>query len=746
LPFAGPLAAAEPSLPKLAGIAPLVQAAIQRGEVPGAVVVVVHQDQVIYSEAFGQRAKEPAAEPMTTDTIFDLASLTKPLATATMIFQLVEEGKLRLTDRVSQHWPEFGTHGKENITIEHCLLHTTGLIADNPLADYADGPAAARTKIAELKLVSPMGALFRYSDVGFIVLGFLVEKLRGQPLDAVFAERVAKPLKLTQTSFRPQALARVAPTGTRAGLSIRGIVHDPRAFALGGPAGHAGLFGPAADLARFARMLLNHGELDGTRFFSPYAVRQLTEPCPVPGGLRTRGYDADTSYSAPRGDLFPPGQSFGHTGFTGTSLWIDRPSQTIIIILTNRVHPADKGNATPLRRQIGTVVASAVSDVQPRKAAPRPVVQTGIDVLRAEQFQRLQGKRVGLVTNHTGRTVDGTSTIDALASAPGVKLVALFSPEHGIRGEKDEKVGNSTDTKTGLPIYSLYGEHRKPTPEMLRDIDTIVYDIQDIGCRFYTYISTLGLVLEAAAEAKIPVVVLDRPNPIDGLQIEGPLRDAGKDDFIAFHTIPIRHGLTIGEMAKLFVVEKKIAVQLDVVKLVGWRRRDDYSHTGLSWVNPSPNMRHLSAAILYPGVGLLETTNLSVGRGTERPFEWIGAPYLDGRAVASALNARELPGVRFIATSRTPTSSVHANKLCGGVDIVMTDAAAVRPVALGLHIAATLKEIPAWEPKNFNRLLVHQATFDALKAGADPAKTIASWDAGVRSFRSRRAAVLLYPD
>src|SRR5436305_638140 len=295
----------------------------------------------------------------------------------------------------------------------------------------------------------------------------------------------------------------------------------------------------------------------------------------------------------------------------------------------------------------------------PADAPPKPAVRTGIDVLAAEGFARLKGRRVGLVTNHTGRAADGTPTIDLLAKADGVMLVALFSPEHGIRGELDEKVGDTTDAKTGLPVYSLYGERREPTADTLKGIDTLVYDVQDIGCRFYTYISTLGLVLEAAKEHRLRVVVLDRPNPIGGVAVEGPVRDPGRGSFVAYHELPLRHGMTVGELATLFAAERTPGVELDVVRVDGWRRGDLYDRTGLTWRNPSPNMRHLTAALLYPGVGLLETTNVSVGRGTERPFEWVGAPWVDGRKLAAELARRDVPGVRFVPVSRTPAYSTH---------------------------------------------------------------------------------------
>ncbi len=742
---------------QLSRIDAVVQAAITKGFCPGAVVVVVHKDEVVFRKAYGDRAKVPQVVPMTVDTVFDLASLTKPMATATSLMTLIERGKVRLADPVAKHWPEFAANGKAAVTVEQCLLHTTGLTADNSIKDYDNGRADAMKNIAALKLEIPPGTRFKYSDVGFIVLGEIIERVTGMPLDEYAAKTVFQPLKMTDTTFKPgdELKKRVAPTGLRDKKTILGDVHDPRSFAMGGVAGHAGLFGSADDLVRYSRMLLHGGEMDGVRILSPLTVKLFTEGRPVPPtGERSPGWDVDTGFSAQRGELFPPGDGFGHTGFTGTSLWIDPPSETAIIILSNRVHPDDKGNVTEMRRQIGTIVASSLTTKAVRKTPVRVLrsnahaVTTGIDVLVAEKFARLKGRKVALVTNHTGRALDGTPTIDLIAQAEGVKLVALFSPEHGIRGELDEKVGDTKDEKTGLPVYSLYGQRTKPTAVQLNGIDTIVYDVQDAGCRFYTYISTLGAILEAAKESNTRVVVLDRPNPIGGVAVEGPIRDSGRGSFVGYHELPLRHGMTVGELAMMFNAERKLSVELDVVKMTGWQRTDLFDRTGLTWRNPSPNMRHLTAALLYPGVGLLETTNVSVGRGTERPFEWIGAPWIDGRKLAADMNARNLPGVSFIPVSRTPVSSTHKEKLCGGIDILVTDRAKVQPVLLGLHLASAIRTLfqTTWETKNYDRLLIHKATYDAFLTGKSPTELERDWQPALTEFRARRQPFLLYPE
>lgn len=727
-----------------------VSAAIKRGELPGAVVLIVHRGKIIFRKAYGQRSLEPAMTAMLPEIVFDLASLTKPIATATAIMMLIEQGKLRLSDLVSNHVPGTPFQGAK-ITIEHLLTHTSGLIADNALKDYQDGRAKSLERIYDLKPTAEPGTKFIYSDVGFIVLGDLVERLSGEPLEQFTRKRVFEPLGMNETGFMPPGKLkdRAAPTEKRDGGWMQGEVHDPRAHLMGGVAGHAGLFSTADDIAVYAQMILLGGTFDGRRVLKPETVKLMTTSRPVPGGktqwFRGLGWDLLTSYSANRGSLFPAGKSFGHTGFTGTSIWLDPDTQTAVIFLSNRVHPSGKGNVTKLRGQVATIAASALPAYQARTSAP---VLPGIDVLVKENFARLKGRRIGLVTNHTGRDRQGRATIDLLHQAPGVTLVALFSPEHGIRGILDEKVGDTKDEKTGLLIYSLYGSRRRPTADTLQGIDTLVYDIQDIGCRFYTYITTLGYVLESAAENKIKVVVLDRPNPIGGVAVEGPIRDVGKESFVAYHALPIRHGLTVGELARLFNAERKIDANLEVVQMQGWKRSMLLDRTGLSWVNPSPNMRSLSAALLYPGIGILETTNLSVGRGTERPFEWIGAPWLDGTRLAAALAEQKLSGVRFVPAQLTPTGSVHKGKSCGGVHIFIDDWGRFEPVRTGLAIASTLRKLypEDWKIDRLDVLLVHQETWKGIAASADWRDLEQNWQPESARFDRMRKKYLIYSD
>jgi uncharacterized protein YbbC (DUF1343 family) len=374
-------------------------------------------------------------------------------------------------------------------------------------------------------------------------------------------------------------------------------------------------------------------------------------------------------------------------------------------------------------------------------------VQLGIDVLVASGFRKLDGKRVGLITNHTGMDRQGKSTADLLHEAPNVKLVALFGPEHGIRGTLDhDGIADSVDEATGLPVYSLYGETRKPTKEHLASLDALVFDIQDVGARFYTYTSTMFMAMEAAAEADLEFFVLDRPNPIGGEIVEGPLLDAGRESFVGYHPIPVRHGMTLGELARMFAKERKLDVKLTVIEMKGWRRGQYLFDTGLRWTNPSPNMRSLEAALLYPGIGLLETTNVSVGRGTDTPFEVMGAPWIRERELAELVNRSNPPGVRVVPIRFTPTSSKHEGKECGGLNFVITNWDKFRSFELGLVVAHALRKLHRddWDTKPYMRLLGNEEVHRRLLAGDEVATILKSVADDVSEFHARRRAFELY--
>jgi len=371
-------------------------------------------------------------------------------------------------------------------------------------------------------------------------------------------------------------------------------------------------------------------------------------------------------------------------------------------------------------------------------------VLNGIDNLVLSSFKPLDGLRVGLITNHSGRDKNGKSTIDLLHAANTLKLVKLFSPEHGIRGTADGRVGDSIDRKTGLKIHSLYGESRKPKPSLLQGIDALVFDIQDIGCRFYTYISTMGNCMEAARSANLKFFVLDRINPIGGILVEGPIL-SGKRSFTGYHEIPVRHGMTVGELAKLFVLERFSGLDLTVVPVRNWTRDQMLSDSGLPWVNPSPNIRNLNAAILYPGVGLLEFTNLSVGRGTATPFELVGAPYIDSTRFSAALNQFNLPGIDFIPATFTPDASLFQGIICGGVRIVLRNQI-TNTVDLGVIIGLTLRKLypDQWQPTNLDKLLVHPPSAKAILTEKSLGDIKSLWLADLAAFAERRSRALIY--
>jgi uncharacterized protein YbbC (DUF1343 family)/CubicO group peptidase (beta-lactamase class C family) len=767
-----------------APIAPLVEAAIGRHELPGAVVLVGRDDEILYQRAFGNRAVAPAPEAMTGDTIFDLASLTKVVATTTSVMTLVERGRIRLNDAVMLFIPEFGRYGKNTITVRHLLTHTSGLRPDLELeAEFNGADEAIRRAVEEVPDARP-GERFVYSDINFFLLGEIVRRVSGERLDGYAKTQIFDPLGMKDTSFLPPESwrPRIAPTERCRPLSwpcaapgdasvpfLRGTVHDPTARRMDGVAGHAGLFSTAADLSRFCRMLLGEGRLGATRILSPATVARMiapSTPADMPA-VRGLGWDIDSPFSANRGDLFPVG-SFGHTGFTGTSLWLDPATRSYVVFLSNRVHPDGKGDVTGLRGKVATIAAAGLmspADVSTRSASSRSAwrtgfnpaqqdnqashepVLTGIDVLAAEGFARLRGKRVGLLTNQTGQSRAGESTIDLIAHAPGVTLVSLFSPEHGIRGQLDDKVPSSRDEKTGLVIHSLYGETRRPTGAMLDGIDTLVIDLHDIGARIYTYPATVGYILEEAAQRKMAVVLLDRPNPVNGFEIEGPMLDASAIGFNGYVPMPIRHGMTLGELARLFNGEKKTGADLTVVAMKNWRRDDWFDQTGLRWANPSPNMRNLVAATVYPGIGAIEHTNISVGRGTDTPFEQLGAPWIDPVALSDALNRSGLAGVRFYPVTFTPAAGAKlGGQACHGVFLIVTDRERLRPVRVGVQIAATLSRLygSQFTLEDAASLLGSKATIARIRAGDDVAAIVASWAQDEAAWRLTRSKYLLY--
>ena len=772
---------------KLREIDQRIEEAVEDGQIPGAVLWLESNGQS-YHAAYGNRVKFPHQEKMTRDTIFDLASLTKVLATAPAILHLSEKGELSIDDPVSKFLPEFlegGVHPKSThskltaeergkIAIVDLLTHQSGLPPSISLRtkEFWGHEEGVRRAI-QIGLIEPPKSRFRYSDVNFILLGEIVRRVSGKRIDNYVATHFYRPLGMHRTGFLPKRfqIHQIAPTTyvKDYGL-IRGQVHDPVCRRMEGVGGHAGLFSVAEDVAKFCRLFVQKGKCGEVRIFSDstieLAIRSHTpESFKAPRGL---GWDIGSAFAYQRGTKFPAG-GYGHTGWTGSSIWIDPASETFLVLLANRNHPDETGSIKQLRIDLGTLAAEAAGyskraadlsksfrlerpDFEDRTAGGDPaMVRNGIDVLEAANFELLAGLKIGLITNHTGVNRERRSTIDLLHKADQVDLRILFSPEHGIRGVLEtDSIADGKDTATGLSIYSLYqAKNRKPAASQLAGIDALVFDIQDIGCRFYTYISTMGLAMEAAREHGKKFIVLDRVNPIGGHVFDGPIREGGGNNFVAFHSLPVVHGMTAGELARMFKAERKLGgLNLTVVPVQGWDPRMRFDETGLPWINPSPNIRSLTEALLYPGVGLLEFCNLSVGRGTPTPFEVVGAPWITEGRLVDRLNQEKLPGVQFLPIRFTPNASVYKNEDCGGVRIVITDRDRMNPIDLGLAIGrAILADYPStftFREKG-NVLLRHPSTHAQWLQG-EPTKAIRKlWVKPLKEFKNRREKFLIYP-
>jgi uncharacterized protein YbbC (DUF1343 family) len=586
---------------------------------------------------------------------------------------------------------------------------------------------------------------------------------------------------------------------------------------MGGVAGHAGLFSTADDVAKFAQAMLNssgnptlsqgekggptpggekggatpqgekggatpRGEKGGAQELlfplSPATIQKMTTPqqAPTATAVRGLGWDIDSPFASNRGELLPVG-SYGHTGFTGTSLWMDATTNTFVAVLANAVHPRLRPGspAVTIRTRVASAVAAALSLEVPTEEKIRLAnitgyneasvgarrvqyrngqVKTGLDVLVEQNFAKLKSesgakRRIGLLTNQTGVDGKGQRTIDLLAKAPGVELVAIFSPEHGVTGALDTTdIGNTKDQATGIPVYSLYGakdENRRPTAEQLKALDAVVIDLQDAGVRFYTYETTMGYFLETAAQTGTEIVVLDRPDPINGAVVQGPVSIAGKS-FVNYHPLPVRHGMTMGELAKMFNTERNLNAKLTVVPLQGWQRGDWFDATGEVWVNPSPNLRSLTEAALYPGVALVEGTNVSVGRGTDTPFEVMGAPWIDPKSLADYLNSRMISGVRFVPVRFTPTDTKYKGQLCGGVNIVLTDRNALDAPELGVEIAVALRKFypTQWDATRLDNIIAHPPTTEMIMRMEDPRRIADEWREQLEGFGKVRGKYLMY--
>lgn len=707
----------------------------ERGTFPGGVLAVGYQGSLVHLHPFGRLTYDADAPPVTAGTLYDLASLTKVIATTTLAMILVDEGKLGLDRPVRDFLPGFQGPGKEAVTVRHLLTHSSGLPAVAPLYKEIQGRPAYLQRIQAMDLEYAPGSRSVYSDLGILLLGEILERTAGQPLETFVRERVLDPLKMRDTMFRPPAAlrSRIAPTefDPWRGRLVQGEVHDENAFALGGVAPHAGLFGTAPDLARFAQMLLEDRSI-----VSRKTIDLFTRRAGIPGSDRALGWDTKSAEGSSAGTLFSH-RSFGHTGFTGTSIWMDPERDLFVILLTNRVHPTRENN---LIREVRPAVADAVV-----RALVKPV-RVGLERI---ETAKLEGKRLGLIVHAASVTADGRHAVDVFRDRR-LNVIRLFSPEHGLRGQyaAGEDIESGRDEITGLPVVSLYGDHRKPRPEDLKDLDALVFDLQDAGARFYTYVSTLILALESAAEAGIDFVVLDRPNPLGGERIEGPVSDA-RDlvpaSFLNLAPGPLVHGLTMGEMATYVNARLAKPARLTVIPMEGWKRSMTWADTLRPWVPPSPNLRTAEAALAYPGTALLEATNVSEGRGTDSPFLLFGAPWLD---LSESIT---VPGFHLESARFTPRTSKYPDQECRGFSVRVADPMTAEPYRLGITLLSILSRQPGFEWRNdrdhgdaLSRLVGTRRPIEDLRAGKTVEEILSADVKDHETWRRERQAALLY--
>ncbi len=714
-----------------ADLSALLRDAVATRLTASAALVVLRRGKVLFRGGAGGAGPE---------SIFDLASVTKAAATAPAVMWLAEQGKLRLTDPASKHTGLLSAADKKTITVEQLLLHTSGL----PSVVWSGnkphhGRKLVLSRVQKARLKAAPGERFGYSDTGYIVLGELAVAVSGRRLDTLAHERLYRPLGMCNTGFNPPArkLSRVMAAWPEPGK--KGKPYDPLATRLHGVAGHAGLFSSADDLARFGQMMLNGGALQGARVLSAATVAAMARPRKVVGRDRPRGLGWDFAHP-PLGRL--SSKAHGHGGYTGTSLWIDPARKLVLVLLTNRTRLRPARSVRGLRRRVHDAVLGALSE------PPARPLHTGLDRLVAQKFAPLKGRRVALITNRAAVDRRGRWIVDLFLGAPGVQLEALLVPEHGLSAKQDRRI-RDTLLKRGkrrIPVHSLFGHRRRPDGETLSGVDTLVFDVPAVGVRYYTYITTMGRAMEVAARRKLRFVVLDRPDPLGGARVQGPLSTAARRSFTNYHPLPVRYGMTMGELARHFARERKIKVTLKVIRLTGWRRGKLFPDQGLPWRNPSPNIRSWRQALLYGGVGMVEGTNVAVGRGTDSPFQIVGAPWIRGRDLARRLNRHKVPGVHWVATRFTPSSSRHRKKLCQGARAVLLDPGRLDPALLGVSIAAALRRLYPrdWKHGNLYKLIAHAPTTRAVLGGKKVKDLPALWQADLARFAAARRRSLLY--
>ena len=706
-----------------------VETAIRNGDLPGAVVRVGRRDGVVFERAYGMASLEPERRAMAPDMLFDLASVTKVITTIAVL-QLSDAATVHLDRPVDRILPELAGWG---ITPRHLLLHTAGFRPVNPLEDYDDDRAASLSRALRNAPEQRPGT-YAYSDLSFIALGVLVERVTGQSLDEVYAEQIFRRVGAEHAQFNPGTSDRVVPTEYAARRGdpppmIHGVANDPRAWRLGGIAGHAGLFASADDLARVAEGLLG-GEL-----LRPQTLQLMHTATEV---RRSNGQTVRRGLGVGMDDRRLEGwsaSSFGHGGYTGTWLWVDPERDLYVVLLAHRVHPNGGGRSGPIRSTLGRLVNAA------QIAPKRDAVRLGIDMLRARDFEALEGKRVAVLTNGAARARDGAPTWELLRRHADLKRI--FTPEHGLNADREGTVESSSQDE--LEIVSLFGPNRTPQPEALADVDVVVVDLQDVGARFYTYGATMGRMMQAAADANVEVWVLDRPNPLGGQRIEGPILQESQRSFVNHQPgWPVQHGMTMGEMARLLKSERELDVELRVIEMEGWSRPMRWEDTGLRWVPPSPNLRTPTQVLLYPGIALVEGTNVSVGRGTDRPFELVGAPWMNAEAVLAAIPEEARVGLTVETTRFRPNAARHRGRWCRGLQITLADPATAHPIRFGLALLKALSQQEGWEPERAVRIVGDERITTALDRPLAELESIGSDQR--TDFERRRNEALIYRD
>lgn len=665
-----------------------LQRAVQLAEVPGAVLCVGDLDTTYFLGAHGDRQLIPDRAPSQNETLYDLASLTKVVCTATAIMQLRDQDRLSLDQPVTDFIPipEFRA-----MTLRHLFTHTSGLVPGFWYYKTMTTFEEMMEHYADEGIKHPVDYHHDYSDVGFMLLGKVVEISSGQTLDHYFQQHIATPLQLTRTRFTPPEdwKANTAPTEDDRNFRnqlIHGVVHDENAYALGGVSGHAGLFSTAGDLAKFCR-----GLLEGL-LLSNDTLREMTtlgiKPLYPWQGL---GWQIDPWLTKSTGFL-PSRTAFGHTGWTGTSMWLDREKGLFTVLLSNSCHPdRNTRDNTTLRREVHIAIA--------REFYTTTNTHSGLDRIIRENFSRIQGKRIALLTNHAAVDQTGRHILDALAECPDLRLIRLFSPEHGIRGQAEagEKVDGQ---ESPVPVTSLYGTRKAPTPAELNDIELFVVDLQDIGVRYYTYMATMKNCIEACAKARVPILILDRPNPLGGVTLEGPIAQE-TESLVSCSEIPARHGMTMGELGLWFAQRdlRPHRPNITINYLDSWQPQRLFPQISLPWRAPSPNMPSFETALVYVGTCLIEGTNLNEGRGTDTPFLIFGAPWLDAAGIIDAIPPELTPGLTLTAEAYTPrsipgkaTSPKFQDQECQGIRIAIQHPKAVRAFRTTLALIIAIRE------------------------------------------------------